>query len=158
MMADTEIMQPRFDQFRCQFSVRSRNRHDSAAGHTGRSTTLVHINMSCFSTQNTIKRTCHCLQSYSVRPRSVKNKKRRCHFAKHFSYFRCSCCCPGIVTISYCMIIVRLYHSIHHQRMNARIIITCKTSHFRLEFCAKSNKNKREHLLDTPVYFFTYLF
>ena len=27
-----------------------------------------------------------------------------------------------------------------------------------LDSSAKSNKNKREHPLDTPVYFFTYLF
>ena len=134
MMADTEIMQTRFDQFRRQFSVRSRNRHDSTTSHTGRSTTLVHIDMSCFSAQNTIERTCHSLQSYSVRPCSVKNKKRRCHFTKHFFYFSSSRYCPGIVTISYSMVIVRLYHGIHHQRMNARIVITCKTSHFRLKF------------------------
>ena len=147
MMADTEIMQTRFDQFRRQFSVRSRNRHDSTTSHTGRSTTLVHIDMSCFSAQNTIERTCHSLQSYSVRPRSVKNKKKAMPFHQTLLYFSSSHC-PGIVTISYSMVNVRLSR---HPSPKANVeLLSLAKLHFRLKF--ESVLNKREHF-DTPVYF-----
>ena len=61
MMANAEVMQTRFYQFGSKFAVGCRNSNNRTAGHPGRSSAFIYINMCRLSTQNTVERTRHSL-------------------------------------------------------------------------------------------------
>ena len=132
MVANPEVLQMGTDQFRCQLTVRRRDRDDGAAGHSCGSSTFIHVDMSGLGAQDAIKRTGHGLQGHGVRPRPVKHEKRRSILAEHFLYLTRSGLCPRIITISNRMIIICLDDRIHYPGMHAGIVVTSETSHLQI--------------------------
>ena len=77
MLANPEVLQMGTDQFRCQLTVRRRDRDDGATGHPCGGSTFVYVDMGGLGAQDAIKRTGYGLQGHGVRPRPVKHEKEK---------------------------------------------------------------------------------
>ena len=132
MVANTKITQMRTDQLGSQLAIRCSDRHDRAAGHPGRSATLIDVDMRRLRAKNAIERTGYRLQGHRVRSRTIKQEKRLGHLTKNIFQLTGRGLGPRIVTVANRMVIICLDHRFHNPGVNAGVIVTSETSHLLL--------------------------
>ena len=116
-----------FNGCRGKFAIRRVNREQFTTGPSLRCPAFIFMNMRCFCTNNGMERFGNSIQSKYICCGSGKYKKRLDFFPKDAFYFLHSRGRIGIITLGDGMTWVHLINGLHYFRMDAGIIITCKS-------------------------------
>ena len=118
MVLFAEVAQIRPQEFGRQLPVRSRYWPDLTACHTGRSATLIHVDVGRLGTEYQVVRTCTQLQGNSIATGTVEHKQDFAIGRKGFAYLAYGFFRPGIITVAHRMVFIGTVQGVHHQRMH----------------------------------------
>ena len=123
MMLYTEVYHIRFQQFRSQLTVRSRNGTHETSGTLARSTTFIHSNVTGFSTEDNVIRTSHQLECHGITTCSIEYEQGIASIGKLFLDDLGGFFCPRVIAIAYGMTGIRFHQGLHYQWMYPRVIV-----------------------------------